>query len=241
MLTNFEQILEIFNQNNFENRLKILSDLIRSMSGSVFVCLYVYEEEHKQLRLMFSSDNLKPEEYKIKIDTLNSELSSPFEYKGKMAIPISSLSPLIGLVAIDTGKTLDPFQCSQIATLLKILLEDESNRATMSKLVAMEKLDNEIGTVSTNIDELYKKVLDFAVEVSNAERGTIWLIGDRELILSYTSGISQEEIIKRRIEIGYGMVGWIAQSKEPLLSTSSKIDPRATLDIFAFPVKSTIG
>jgi len=241
MLTNFEKILEIFNQNDFENRLKILSDLIRSMSGSVFVYLYVYEEEHKQLRLMFPSDNLKPEEYKIKIDDLNSELSSPFEYKEKVAIPIREHDKLIGLVILDAGKTLDSFQCVQIATLLKILLEDESNRATMSKLVAMEKLDNEIGTVSTNIDELYKKVLDFAVEVSNAERGTIWLIGDRELILSYTSGISQEEIIKRRIEIGYGMVGWIAQNKEPLLSTSSKIDPRATLDIFAFPVKSTIG
>ncbi len=240
-MTNFERIIEIFNQNNFEDRLKTMSNLIRDMSGSEFVCLYIYEEEHKQLRLMFSSATLKPEEYKIKIDTLKSELSSPFEYNGKLAVPIRYKDKLIGLIGLDADKKLDPVQCLQIATLLKILLEDENNRATMSKFVAMERLDNEIGSVNTNIDELYKKTLDFAVEVSNAERGTIWLIGDKELILSYASGISEEEILKRRIEVGYGMVGWIAQSKEPLLSTSSKIDPRATLDIFSFQVKSTIG
>ncbi len=241
MLTNFEKIIEIFNQNNFEERLKTMSNLIQDMSGSRFVCLYVYEEEHKQLRLMYSSETLKPEEYKIKIDTLNSELLSPFEHNGKSLIPIRYKDKLVGLIGLDIGKSIDSLQCLQIATLLKILLEEESNRATMSKLVTMEKLDNEIGMVSTNIDELYKKVLDFAVEVSNAERGTIWLIGDRELILSYTSGISEEEILKRRVEMGYGMVGWIAQNREPLLSTSSKADPRATLDIFSFQVKSTIG
>lgn len=240
-MTNFESLLKIFKEENFEERLKTLTDLIREMSGSNSICLYVYEEEHKQLRLMVSSYDVRQDALKIKIDTLNSDLSSPFVYNGRNAIPINYDGKVIGLITLDPDKTIDDRTNLQIGTILKILLDYEKSRSTISKLTAMEELDKEINVVNTGLDELYQKVLNFAVKVLNAERGTIWLIGDKELVLSYTSGISTNEILKRRIEIGYGMIGWIAKTKEPLLSTSSKVDPRATLDIFSFSIKSAVG
>lgn len=240
-MTNLENLLKIFKQENFEEQLKMLADFIREMSGSNSVCIYVYEAEHKQLRLMFSSDESKQELSKIKIDTINSDFSSPFIYNGKNAIPIKYDDKIIGLITIEMNRSVDDFNAAQIGTILKILLDYERSRATISKLTAMEELDREINIVNVSLGELYEKVLNFAVKVLNAERGTIWLIGDKELVLSYTTGISENEILKRRIEIGYGMIGWIAKNGEPLLSTSSKVDPRATLDIFSFSIKSAIG
>ncbi|MGC8612122.1 MAG: ATP-binding protein [Athalassotoga sp.] len=240
-MTNFESLLKIFKEENFEERLRTLTDLVREMSGSNSICLYVYEEEHKQLRLMVSSYDVRQDALKIKIDTLSSDLSSPFVYNGRNAIPIKYDGKVIGLITLDPDKTIDNSTNLQIGTILKILLDYEKSRSTISKLTAMEELDKEINVVNTGLDELYQKVLNFAVRVLNAERGTIWLIGDKELVLSYTAGISANEILKRRIEIGYGMIGWIAKAKEPLLSTSSKMDPRATLDIFSFAIKSAVG
>jgi|UniRef100_A0A7V3RDX8 two-component system, sporulation sensor kinase E len=236
-----DRFLEILNQKNFDDRLKALVDLVKKMSESDSVCVYVYEEEHKQLRLMMSTGPAPADSSKIKIDEIKSDLSKPFEYKDRLAIPIKSNEQLVGLVTIEMNKKLEEAQSAQIAELLKISLELEKKAATIAKLSAIEELDDELSTIPMNIDELYKKVLDFAVKVLNAERGTIWLLGNKELILSYVSGVSEDEIIKRRIEMGYGMVGWIALNKAPLLSTASKVDPRATLDIFSFPVKSTVG
>ncbi len=235
--------LDILNRQNFDDRLKALLTLIKEMSGSDNVCIYVYEEDHKQLRLMASNDQISQDRSKIKITEISVDLSKPFKYNDKIAIPVRSEDKLklVGLVTLDADKNLEDHQTGQIAELLNISLELENKIATIAKLSAIEELDNILSSIPIDVDELYKTVLDFAVKVLNAEHGTIWLLGDKELILSYASGVPEDGILKRRVEVGYGMVGWIAQNMTPLLSTASKVDPRATLDIFSFPVKSAVG
>ncbi len=233
------QIIKTLNEGNLDAMLRSLAALIVDATGAEHADLYVYEEEHKQLRLMTPNiDNNIP---KIKIKDLQADILKPFDFNGKLAIPLTLNGKLVGVTLITNGKVPDKAVLSQISNLLKLCLELENKNATLFKLSALEELDSALISVPMDFDALYNQVLEFAMRVLNAEKGAIWLSGKEELVISYTYGISEKEILRRRVKIGHGMVGWIAKNSLPLLSTSSKIDPRVSNDILDFKIKSAIG
>ena len=233
------QIIKTLNEGNLEDMLRSLVSLIVNVTGAKHVDLYVYEEEHKQLRLM--TPNTDNGIQKIKIKDLQANVLKPFNFNGKLAIPLTLNEKLIGVTLLTGGKAPSDTILSQVSNLLKLCLELENKNATIFKLSALEELDSSLISAPMNFDTLYNQVLDFVMRVLNAESGAIWLSGGEELIISYTHGISEKDILRRRVKIGHGMVGWIAKNSRSLLSTSSKNDPRVSNDILSFKIKSAIG
>ncbi len=235
------QIIEILNQKNLEDMLRILTLFVKNATGAKDVCLYIYEKEHKQLRMMSSSNDLEMESSKLKLQDLPGNLSISFNLGEKIAIPLSSEDELVGIVTIDAGIAPEKDMISMVSSVLKLCLELEDKEETIYKLSTLERLDSTLNSMPMDYDTLYNTVLNFVVRMLNAEKGAIWLIGEKELVISYTSGISEEEILKHRVDFDHGMIGWIAKNSSPLLSTRVKIDPRASKDVLSFKIKSVIG
>ena len=234
------QIVKTLHEGNLDAMLRSLSALIMKVTGANQTDLYIYEEEHEQLRLMTSVEDNEVLKIKLK-DLPIDNILEPFKFNEKLAIPLTLDEKLLGIAFIDNGRIPNNTILSQISNLLKLCLEIENKNATLFKLSALEELDSALISAPMNFDALYNQVLEFAVRVLNAEKGAIWLSGGKELIIQYTNGISEKEILKRRVKYGHGMVGWIAENSLPLLSTSSKSDPRLSNDILDFKVKSAIG
>ena len=235
------QIIEVLNQKNLEEMLRTLTFFVKDATGAKEVCLYIYEKEHKQLRMMSSSNNSEMESSKLKLQDLPGNLSISFNLGEKTAIPFYFENELVGIATIDSGEVPGKDMLSLISGVLKLCLELEDKEETIYKLSTLEKLDSMLNSMPMDYDTLYNSVLNFVVKILNAEKGAVWLVGEKELVVSYTSEISDEEILKHRVGFDHGMIGWIAKNTSPLLSTRVKIDPRASKDVFRFKIKSAIG
>lgn len=235
------QIIEVLKQRNLEGMLRALTLFVKNVTSAKKVNLYIYEREHEQLRMMSSSNDSEMESSKIKLRDLPGDLSISFDLGGKKAIPFSFENELVGIATIDSGTVPGKDVLSLIASILRLCLELEDKEETIYKLSTLEKLDSMLNSIPMDYDDLYNSVLNFVVKMLNAEKGALWLVGEKELVISYTSGISNKEILKHRVGLDHGMIGWIAKNLSPLLSTRVKIDPRASKDVFKFKIKSAIG
>ncbi len=235
-----DRIIKILGQGTLNGMLRSLMELIKDVTSSERTSLYVYEKDHSQLRLMSSDDDTKPLKIKIKTENIQEELDRNSSAQEK-AVPLYVKDELVGAAFMYKGGVPGEDFLYKVAFILKLCLNAEAKRATIYKLSTLERLDSMLSLMPMDFDVLYQNVLDFVVKILNAEKGTIWLAGENELVLSYTSGIEENEILRRRVKFDHGMLGWLASKKIPLLSISSKNDPRASNDVFSFRVKSAIG
>jgi two-component system, sporulation sensor kinase E len=238
-----DRYIRILSQGTLNGMLHSLVELIKDFTGSERVILYVYEKDHSQLRMMCSNseNDEKPLKIKIKAENIQEELEK-YSCEGEKAVPLYiNDDELLGVVFMQNGEIPGENFLSRIALVLKACLNTEARRSAIYKLSTLERLDSMLNSMPMNFDTLYQKVLDFVVKMLNAEKGTIWLVGKDEFVLSYMVGMSEDEILRRRIDLDHGMVGWVAQHNSPILSISSKSDPRVSDDVFNFKIKSAIG
>jgi signal transduction histidine kinase len=78
------------------------------------------------------------------------------------------------------------------------------------------------------LDALLERVLDSALEITQAKRGSLLLVDDmtKELRIKAARGLSQEIIDNTRMTIKEGICGMIAKEGEPLLVTNIEEDSR---------------
>ena len=235
-----DKFIKILGQGTLKGMLRSLNDLIKDVTSSEKVSLYVYEKDHSQLRLMSSDDMEKPLKIKIRMESLEEDLQENAS-DGEKAIPLYINKELLGVLFIYKGSVPPEDFLSRIAMILRSCLNTEVRRAAIYKLSTLERLDSMLNSIPMDFDVLYQKVLDFVVKILNSEKGTIWLIGENELVLSYTHGIDENEILRHRISLDHGMAGWIVRNGTPFLSTDAKRDERTAGDVFSFKIKSAIG
>ncbi len=218
--------------------LRSFAELLKELTSSEKVDLYIFEREHSQLRLLYADEGEAPSKVKIGDELLN--LESHFDSPKKL-LHFSLRNELIGVALVDGDREVSPETLSRLAGILKLCLSAEAKRATIYKLSTLERLDSMLSAMPMEFDTLFQRVLDFAAKILNAEKGSVWLVGNNELVLSYAFGMKDSEILRRRVGLGDGLIGWMAEQKLPFLSTSFKNDPRVTNDVFSFKVKSAIG
>ncbi len=218
--------------------LRSFADLLKDMTSSKKAELYIFEKEHKQLRLLYSDEENSLA--KIKIGEELNELNGYFD-ASKNVLLFFLRDELVGVCAVDGKRQVNDEVLSKLAGILKLCLSAEAKRATIYKLSTLERLDSMLNVMPMEFESLFQRVLDFAAKILNAERGSIWLVGDKELVLSHAFGTKESEIIRRRVDFGSGLIGWMAEHREPFISTSFKQDTRVTNDVFTFKVKSAIG
>ncbi len=75
------------------------------------------------------------------------------------------------------------------------------------------------------IDELLKIILEIALEITNADRGTVYLV-DEETGEIWSKVFKGDEITEIRLPIGKGIAGYVAQTGETINLTDAYQDPR---------------
>lgn len=83
-------------------------------------------------------------------------------------------------------------------------------------------------TATANLDDLLARILDSALEITKAKRGSLLLIDEKteELAIKIARGLSQEIIDNTRIKLGEGISGRVAQEGTAILVTDIETDPR---------------
>ncbi|GAB6282148.1 MAG: hypothetical protein STSR0008_08920 [Ignavibacterium sp.] len=111
----------------------------------------------------------------------------------------------------------------------KKLTSKEGSKFTNQQLQliinAAEKVNSDI-----NLNEVLKNIVDAAVSLTNAERGTLYIV-DRENGELWSKVISGDNIEEIRLKIGQGLAGWSVQSGKSVHIKDAKTDPRFDPDI----------
>jgi PAS domain S-box-containing protein len=128
-----------------------------------------------------------------------------------------------------------------IGKIIRLSIENRLLYENVGKLLGLTRL-SEIVTKTDTVTLLYEKSLRMTCEVLNVENGSIWLANaSGDLEISYWYGLTDDQLLKKTIPSGHGMVGWCFEHKRPMLSISVKKDPRAALDMLNINIKSSIA
>jgi len=86
--------------------------------------------------------------------------------------------------------------------------------------------------VNSNIklDDVLQNIVDVAINLTNADRGTLYLI-DKEKSELWSKVAMGEEIREIRLNLGEGMAGWVAESGEVVNIEDVKTDERFKSDV----------
>ena len=123
-----------------------------------------------------------------------------------------------------------PFDMQAIISTIERSLEKQKfniNHFQLSELMILFEVSKTM-TATTNLDDLLARILDSALEITKAKRGSLLLIDEKtkELTIKLGRGLSQEIIDNTRIKIGEGISGRVAQEGAPILVTDIEEDFR---------------
>jgi len=160
-------------------------------------------------------------------------------------IPVCMEDELIGAVGVATFKDLEdiprnPEIFSEIGAALKLIIDLSSMTEMKRKLETLELLS----VVHSQVTEprfLLDATLKLAMDTLNAEVGSIWILHGDELKLEVLKGLERAKVKKETVPVGHGLVGLVAQKRDPVLSVSANMDERLALDIFDMEIKSAVG
>jgi GAF domain-containing protein len=88
-------------------------------------------------------------------------------------------------------------------------------------------------TSSLNLEQVLTTVMEETVRALGTEAGAVLLLDEKsgELVFEAVVGPRSEEIEGRRLSIGQGFAGWVAQEDQRLLVPNARDDPRFLPDI----------
>ncbi|HEY4485138.1 MAG TPA: GAF domain-containing protein, partial [Nitrospiria bacterium] len=125
--------------------------------------------------------------------------------------------------------SLQKIQSQLLEEQFKVLEEEATNsslRARLRELSALEKAMTAIG-METEPDKALDTILKAALDLFNADRGSIMLLHEasQTLIVAASIGIPKETLAHIHPKVGEGIAGKIIQTGEPLL-LSHQVNPR---------------
>ena len=122
-----------------------------------------------------------------------------------------------------------PFDLAEMKTTVTRCLEKQkfsSNYVKLSELTTLFEISKTI-SISTNIKSLLDRILDSALGIVKARRGSILLLDENtgKLIVSAARGLSEEVIDNTRIPLGEGIAGKVDKEGKPVLVSGAEQAP----------------
>jgi len=109
--------------------------------------------------------------------------------------------------------------------LLKDFLEYEKEvTEQINKLNYLIEITKRVNS-TIDIDELLRIILEIALEITNADRGTVYLVDEMTGEL-WSKVLQGDEIREIRLKIGQGIAGYVAQTGEVINLIDAYQDPR---------------
>ncbi len=99
------------------------------------------------------------------------------------------------------------------------------------ELNVLYDIEREMNT-SHDLDELLERILRRSIEIVGATAGSIALISKRmgDLRFHTTAGQHGDRVLKHRLQLGKGIIGWVAANGKPALVNNPEKDPRHAAD-----------
>ena len=122
-----------------------------------------------------------------------------------------------------------PFDLEQMKTTVSRCLEKQKfsiNYVKLGELTTLFEISKTIN-INTDIESLLSRILDSALEITKAKRGSILLLDENtgELTVRAARGLSEEVINNTRIPLGEGIAGRVVKEGKPLLVSGAKQVP----------------
>lgn len=123
-----------------------------------------------------------------------------------------------------------PFDLQEINETVNRCLEQQKfaiNHIELGELMTLFEISKAI-PANTNINFLLERILDSALGIVKAKRGSILLLDEKtqELSIKVARGISEEVIRDTRIKLGEGISGRVSKEGKPVLVMNIDRDPR---------------
>lgn len=123
-----------------------------------------------------------------------------------------------------------PFDISEILTIISGCLEKQKfnlEHAQLSELMTLFEFSKSI-TSTIDLNALLEKILNAALEITNAQRGSILVLDQdsKKLSIGSARGLSEDVIRDTKLEIGEGISGRTFKEGKPLLVEDIEKDER---------------
>lgn len=153
---------------------------------------------------------------------LTGRISSPWPWLKTDLVLIVGLSLVV--LAFIVYLTQQQRQVEKMRKALQKLMEDKTSQIKKdnSRLRALLSVSQKM-SMETDTQRVFQAITDICVETFDCQRSSLMLVDkDRgELIIDSVSGETEKDILKKRIEIGEGIAGWVAEKKKPVLIRNS--------------------
>ncbi|PJF30466.1 MAG: hypothetical protein CUN52_04030 [Phototrophicales bacterium] len=154
-----------------------------------------------------------------------------------MAVPLSVGQRTLGLLAIGHSDPEHRYSSDQlkifgdVAALSATALERtrlfiETN-VRARQLAALNDISRQLVAIESDIEELLNLITHSAVDILNAEAGSLLLVvedGSGDLEFKVVVGGTGQELIGKRLEAGFGLVGRVAKTGKPVISNDTSTD-----------------
>ena len=122
-----------------------------------------------------------------------------------------------------------PFDLEQLKITVTRCLEKQKfsiNHVKLGELTTLFEISKTIN-IDTGIESLLARILDSALEITKAKRGSILLLDENtgELTVRAARGLSEEVINNTKIPLGEGIAGRVAKEGKPLLVSGAEQVP----------------
>ena len=157
-------------------------------------------------------------------------------YRTQLGLPIPVNGETWGVMALITreARTFDAdeltllqavaHQVGQAVARAALLAE---GREKSRRLETLARLAQTL-TATLSLDEVFRRVVDAAVELFGSSTAQLWLVDDddRHVSLRAAAGTQSSEGVER-LRVGEGLVGMVVATREPLTAVDALRDPRA--------------
>ena len=181
----------------------------------------------------------------IVVDTSNDERFSKksdkqnkFETKSLIASPLIYGSEVIGVLEVINKKNIDEMfsdsdryliddLCLPASMYIKNKRIVREQRSILHRMKTFSELHNQFSS-TMELDKLLNIVLSKAINITNAEVGSIWLVDKSEegVECSIAEGPTKDKVIGLKLKKGIGIIGWVTENKSPLIVEDCSKDSR---------------
>lgn len=156
-----------------------------------------------------------------------------------MGVPLSSGTRTLGVMAVGKKNLGDTFSDDQfkifsdIAALAATSIDKarlfSETKIRERQLTVLNDITRQLVATESDVERLLELILSSAVEILNAEAGSLLLAtedGSGDLEFSVVIGGAGSDLVGRRVKAGQGIVGEVARSAKPLIVNDASQDPR---------------
>ncbi|HRF97906.1 MAG TPA: GAF domain-containing protein, partial [Aggregatilineales bacterium] len=159
------------------------------------------------------------------------------QLKGWMAVPLSAGQRTLGLLAVGDSNPEHHYNQEQLkifgdvgalsATALERTRLFIETNVRARQLAALNDISRQLVAIESDVEQLLRLITTSAVDILNAEAGSLLLVvedGSGDLEFKVVIGGTGQELIGKRLEAGFGLVGRVAKTGKPVISNDTSRD-----------------